>query len=416
VQRIVFLNRFFPPDHSATSQLLGDVAGHLAACGQEVHVITSRQIYDDPQARLPAEETLDGVHVHRVATTQFGRSKLIGRAFDYFSFYASAGPALSSLTRPGDVVVAMTDPPLISLVATQVATRRHAYLVNWLQDIYPEVAAQLGLPFLKGPLLPSIINLRDRTLKKAAANIVVGEQMADKLASRGIAKNRIQVITNWTEDEEILPVTPELNPLRQTWQLADKFVVGYSGNLGRAHEFDTILAAAERLSNNSNIVFVCIGGGHMLDRLAQKVKDRGLRNFKFFGYQDRTVLRYSLSVPDVHWVSLNPKLEGLIVPSKIYGIAAAGRPVIAVCARHGEIAKMVEQYACGRVVEPGDVDALVELIVQLYGDRALCAEMGRNARTMLDAHFTRQQSLARWRQLFEDLQNLQKGAGSQAGL
>jgi colanic acid biosynthesis glycosyl transferase WcaI len=414
MQRVVFLNRFFPPDHSATSQLVGDVAGYLASCGHDVHVITSRQLYDDPQARLPAQETLNGVHVHRVTTTQFGRSKLVGRAFDYFSFYASARRTLLTVTRRDDLLVAMTDPPLISLVAMEVAWRRRAHLVNWLQDIYPEVAAQLGVPFLKGPALRSIMFLRDRSLKKAAANVVVGEQMADKVASRGIAKDRIHIIPNWAEDEEILPVTPDANPLRQEWQLENKFVVGYSGNLGRAHEFDTILAAAERLRNNSDIMFVCIGGGHLLERLAKRVQDRDLGNFKFFGYQDRKVLRFSICVPDVHWVSLKPELESLIVPSKFYGIAAAGRPVIAICAKDGEIGRMVERYRCGGVVEPGHAGALVDLILQLNGDVALRAEMGRNARTMLDAHFTRRQALARWQHLLENVRPSHHSARSPA--
>ena len=231
------MNWQFAPDHSATSQLVGDLATHLAGCGHEVHAITSRQLYDDPQARLPGEETFDHVQVHRVTTTQFGRSKLVGRAFDYFSFYASARRALLAIVRPDDTVVAMTDPPLISLVAMNVAARRRAHLVNWLQDVYPEVATQLGVPLMKGPILRGIMHFRDRSLKKATVSVVVGELMADNVASRGVAKDPIRVITNWSEDETIVPVSAELNPLRQQWQLEGKFVVGYSGNLGRAHDW-----------------------------------------------------------------------------------------------------------------------------------------------------------------------------------
>ena len=130
MKRIFFVNRFFPPDHSATSQLVGDLAMHLAARGNDVHVITSQQLYDDPQARLLPQEIVSGVQVHRVTTTQFGRSKLVGRAIDYFSFYASAWRALLAVTGRDDIIVAMTDPPLISVVAMQVAQRRGTHLVN----------------------------------------------------------------------------------------------------------------------------------------------------------------------------------------------------------------------------------------------------------------------------------------------
>jgi glycosyltransferase involved in cell wall biosynthesis len=120
-------------------------------------------------------------------------------------------------------------------------------------------------------------------------------------------------------------------------------------------------------------------------------------------YQDRAVLKFSLGVPDVHWISLKPEVEGLIVPSKVYGIAAAGRPMIAICAKNGEIARMVEQYQCGVVVEPGNTDALVDSILRLSKDIALRTEMGRHARAMLEAHFTRRQALERWRYLLEHI-------------
>ena len=401
MKRVFFLNRFYWPDHSATSQLVGDLAPYLVSCGHDVHVITSRQLYDDPSARLAPEETVAGVKVHRVMGAHFGRSRLVGRAIDYLSFYASARRMLSATIRPGDIVVAMTDPPLISVVAMRVAKHRGASLINWLQDIYPEIAVALGVPFLKGPILRGLGALRDRSLKNAAANVVLGNLMAEKVAALGVARDRIHTIANWSDDEEIVPIAAADNPLRRELGLQGKFVVGYSGNLGRAHEFGTILGAAERLRDRSDIAFLCIGGGHLLSQLAKSVQDRHLGNVRIMDYQDRAVLKLSLGVPDVHWVSLRPEVEGLIVPSKIYGIAAAGRPVIAVCAESGEISRMVQQYRCGMVVEPGNADALAAAILKLRDDSALRAEMGRHARAMLEASFTRQQALERWRRLLE---------------
>jgi glycosyltransferase involved in cell wall biosynthesis len=405
MRRVLFLNRFFTPDHSATSQLLGDVATDLATRGYDVHVVTSRQLYDDPKARLPAQAIINGVQVHRVATSHFGRSRLPGRAVDYLSFYVAAWRALLRLTRPRDILVAMTDPPLISLVAMRIAKHRDAVLVNWLQDLYPEVAVALNVPVGKGPLLRIITYLRDRSLRVAAANVVVGSLMADKVEARGVARDHIHVITNWAEDQKIVPIATKDNLLRRQLGLGNQFVVGYSGNLGRAHEFETVLAAAERLRNEVDIVFLCIGGGHLMAQLVAKTHERGLTNFQFRGYQDQAALQFSLSVPDVHWVSLRPELEGLIVPSKIYGIAAAGRPIIAICARDGEISRLVEQHQCGVIVQPGDAGALVESILRLSRDTQLRAKMGRQARAMLENNFTRQQALQRWQNLLNDLIN-----------
>ena len=141
--------------------------------------------------------------------------------------------------------------------------------------------------------------------------------MSQKVEALGIPSGRIRIIPNWCNDEDIQPISPIENPLRRAWGLEGKIVLGYSGNLGRAHEFETVLAAAERLRNDTHIVFLMIGGGKRFDELAKIVKERGLNSsFRFVPYQERQMLAYSLGVPDAHWLSLNPKLEGLIVPSK----------------------------------------------------------------------------------------------------
>ena len=224
--------------------------------------------------------------------------------------------------------------------------------------------------------------------------------MATRVRACGVAPDRIDVIPNWANDEEIVPVPPAENPLRRDWQLEDKFVVGYSGNLGRAHEFQTVLGAAERLREDIHIVFVFIGGGKQFDELRHQVHTRKLdQTFRFFPYQERSVLKYSLSVPDVHWISLPPKVEGLIFPSKLYGIIAAGRPVIAVTAAEGELANLVRENECGYVVASGNSDSLCRSILLLANDVNDPQSDGTRARAMLDANFTRQLALTRWQQL-----------------
>jgi colanic acid biosynthesis glycosyl transferase WcaI len=404
MRRIIFLNRYFFPDHSATSQILSDLAFHLAAGGHDIHVVTSRQRYDAPRARLPGSETVRGVTVHRIATTRFGRSALIGRGFDYLSFYAAVWRCVLAIGKPGDILVAKTDPPMLCAVAMHAARRGGLHLVNWMQDLYPEIAIRLRLPLASGPVGRVLMGLRDASLRAAAANVAVGSRMADAVRTRGIAADRVHTIANWCDDAELRPVAPTDNPLRRQWGLAGRFVVGYSGNLGRAHEFDTVLAAAERLRTDERIVFLLIGGGARFDDLGRRVTERGLdRLFHFMPYQERAALKYSLGVPDVHWISLKPELEGLVVPSKFYGIAAVGRPMIAITAPDGEIARLVRQHDCGLVVEPGQGDALADALLRLSADPDRRAAMGLRARAMLDAHFTRNQALARWQSLLEGI-------------
>jgi colanic acid biosynthesis glycosyl transferase WcaI len=402
MKRVFFLNRYFFPDHSATSQILSQLAFHLAASGRNIHVITSQQIYDNADARLPAQEIQQGVTIHRISGTHFGRSRLLSRGIDYLSFYWAAWRLLIATVDQDDILVTMTDPPLLSILGMYVARRNGVHLVNWLQDIYPEIATELGVPLIKGPLNGLLSHIRNTSLHSADANVVVGECMAEKVSKLGIPPDRIHIVPNWSDDEQITPIDAGNNLLRAKWKLEDKFVIGYSGNLGRAHEFDTLLAASKQFKDDSRIVFLFIGSGHRSAELARQVKVRGLADrFLFLPYQDNEVLKYSLSVPDVHWISLRPELEGLIVPSKVYGIAAAGRPIIAITAKSGEIARLVETYDCGIVVEPGDSAGLVKAIVRLSSDIEAAAAMGRRARAMLEVQFTRHRAFERWKAVID---------------
>jgi glycosyltransferase involved in cell wall biosynthesis len=398
------MNRFFYPDHSATSQILTDLAFHLAGCGTDVRIVTSQQRYDDPRADLPEAESIGGVGIRRISTTRFGRAALIGRGFDYLSFYTAACRSLLAFAQPGDVLVAKTDPPLLCIAAMRAAKRRGLHLVNWLQDLYPELAAQLSVPFVKGPIGQGLLRLRDAALRAADANVVVGERMAEIVRARGIAPERVRVIPNWCDDEEIRPIASIDNPLRREWGLAHHFVVGYSGNLGRGHEFETVLAAAARLRGDQRFCFLFIGSGNKFAELISRVHERGLDHlFRFLPYQERSILKLSLGVPDVHLISLRPELEGLIVPSKLYGIAAAGRPIIAITAPGGEVALLVRQYDCGAVVEPGEGELLADTLQHLRANPGRLAEMGHRARAMLDTHFTRKHAFECWRSLVEEI-------------
>lgn len=395
--RIIFLNRYFHPDQSATSQMLSDLAFDLGGRGHDVHVITSRQRYESRE-RLPAEETFGGVRIHRVVTTHFGRDSLPGRVCDYISFYLSARRTVLALARENDIVVAKTDPPLLSVAVAGAARKRKAKLINWLQDLYPEIAQRLGVPLMDGAFGRTLTKTRDRALAQAVANIVPSKSMAANVR----AANGIHVINNWTDDERIAPIRIDDNPLREAWGLRGKFVVSYSGNLGRAHDFATMLDAAERLRDDPRVVFLVIGGGKLASELERQAAARGLQaSFRFLPYQDRGALKFSLGAADVHWLSLKPGTEGFIFPSKLYGIAAAGRPILAIAAKDGEIAALLTRHECGVTIAPGDGAALAREIARLARDPERCAQLGQAARHMLESEFTKAAALEKWRGLLE---------------
>ena len=406
---LIFLNRFFYPDHSATSQMLSDLVFGLRKRGHYIRVIASRQRYDAPGERLPARETVGGIEVFRVWTSRFGRDKLIGRAVDYATFYVSAALTLWRLARAGDIVIAKTDPPMLSVVGASITRWRGARLVNWLQDLFPEVAENLGLDRcqLPGFVYGALRVLRNWSLRAAAMNVAIGDRPAERLTALGVAPDRASIIQNWANGGLIEPIAPADNALRREWELNGKFVVEYSGNLGRAHDYRSLLDAIMRLEGvppeAPEILWLFVGGGALHGAFARELRARGLKSVLFKPYQPLGLLAQSLSVADVHLVCLRPELEGLIVPSKFYGIAAAGRPTIFVGDRDGEIARIVRRRDLGFAVNQGDGAELAARVLALACDPDLCREIGARARKVCEDEFETQIAIDRWVSLLAKL-------------
>lgn len=381
--------------------MLSDLSFRLAEYGVSVTVVTSRQLYEDPRAALPPREVTHGVTVHRVAGATRGRARILGRALDYVSFHAAAAVELLKILRKGDVVVAKTDPPLISLAVSYAAALRGAVLVNWLQDLFPEVASVLTPDLIPAWAERWLIGARNRSLRRAAMNVVLSESMRARLLAAGIAAARVRIVPNWADTASVRPQAAAESATRLRLGLAGRFVVGYSGNLGRAHEFDTLIGAARLLRRDSRFAFLITGGGAKADALREAVQAEGLDSFFFQGYQPAELLSDSLAAADLHFVSLLPALEGLIVPSKTYGILAAGRAVLYVGAIDGDVARLVTERDCGIAVAVGDSARLAAELTALRDSPPRLQAMGVNARQLALSRYTSEHALADWLEFLE---------------
>ncbi len=297
-------------------------------------------------------------------------------------------------------MVAKTDPPMMSVPASWAVKLKRGVLVNWVQDLFPEVATFMDVYGLRFAA-PMLKRLRNQSLRSGRANVVLGEVMAERLREEGIPSDQITIIENWADGDAIQPVRRHDNPLLHEWGLDGKFVLGYSGNMGRVHEFKTMIDVAERLKVVDEIAFVFIGDGIARRWLESEAAGRGLKNVQFYPYQSADRLRWSLSVPDVHFVSPRPTLEGLIVPSKFYGIAAAGRPIIHIGDPDGEIARILDRERCGWSFCIGEVDALAACILRLFRHKIEVVDAGRCARRAFDRKYSREHALDSWRVLLK---------------
>ena len=398
--RLIFVNRFFFPDESATSLMLTDLVFSLESEAFERHAISSRSQYAGGVAAPPRFEQIDGVLIHRMPALEAAQSSLVMRTVNFAIFFVCSFFTVLRIARRDDVIVCLTDPPLGNLACLVAARIKRARLVNWVQDIYPEVVTRLGYGSETNWAFKLITSMRNKCWRAADANVVLGERMAEHLRSCTAPPARIHVIGNWAEEEALAPLAPEANPLRAQWGYGTgDCVIGYSGNLGRAHDIATVLRAVEMLAErqDKSLRFLFIGGGAKNDELRRRATD--LPQVEFRDYQPRAQLRESLGVPDIHWLSLSPTLEGLIVPSKFYGAAAVGRPVIFIGDPSGEIPRLIALGQCGRSFLPGQSAELMHYLLKLSADRALRERLGRNARAFAEDYLARGARLAEWARL-----------------
>lgn len=389
--RVILVNRVYWPSAAATAQLLADLAEGLAARGWDVHVIAAGE----------APTRHNGVTIHRTGGSD-RHGGLLSRAINYGKFRRGAQRLLASLVAPDDVVVVMTDPPLLGAAVTDLAVKRGGRVVHWIQDIYPEIlTAHLGA-LVALPLSP-LRALRDVAWLAASRCVTLGEDMAQAVASRRVPAGRITIVPNWAPRELHAPAAPgTIAARRAAWGVADKFVVAYSGNLGRVHEFSAVLAAAARLMARPDIVFLLIGTGARFEEVRAAARSRGLDNLRLLPPETRADLPAALAAADAQLVTLKPGFARLVYPSKLAGVLAAGRPVLFVGPPGGEIARLLADERCGVAVGPGDGERLAATIALWQADPAQCAQFGRNARAVYARRFTFAAALTRWDEILRE--------------
>lgn len=394
---VLILNQTFYPDVAATAQHMWDLAQHLAAGGHRVTAITSRTIYGTEQHFNHSYEKIGPIEIHRVAGTAFGKKSSLGRMCDFFSFYLAAFVKLQEVPRP-DVILALTSPPMIAAMGLmqrhfdQHLNGRRLRLVYHVMDLYPDAAVATGV--LNDQSLPVRIlqRLTRRTLAASDAVVVLGRDMAQRVLRRyrlGTLADRLHIVPPWADGIALNPLSKSHNPLARALGVEQTFNIVYSGNLGIAHDLKTITGAIEQMRHDPGLAWLFIGGGHRFQRLQEQAAKAGWSNVRFLPYQDRDALNQSLNLADVHLVSQLPAFTGIVVPSKLYGIMAVGRPTVMIGPADAECSRVVAENEAGFVVPNEQVDQLVACLRKLQAEPALGQAMGQRARQAFDRYYDR---------------------------
>ncbi|MDQ2777579.1 MAG: glycosyltransferase family 4 protein [Acidobacteriota bacterium] len=379
--RIVLINQFFWPDSAATSQLLTDLARELSQRGHEVYAICA----DGGGYALRDSDNPPDVQIHRVKAIPFVRGP-VGRILSYGSFFAASAIQGLRLPQP-DLVITLTTPPLISLVGTLLKTVRGAKHFIWEMDVYPDVAVDLN--YIKpGGMLDRITGfVADFSRNKCDGILALGKCMRERLLARGIPAAKVHVAENWADGSLI-----DAQPFRAD---GDRLVLLYSGNLGLAHDVDTLTGAMGELKNDLRFQFVFAGGGPKRKQLEDWCREQHIQTAEFRSYSQRTNLGQSLGSGDIGLVTQTAACLGSVVPSKVYGLLAAGRPVLFIGPAASTVCEIIRRFRCGWHLECGDSEGLVLLLRLLAEDRSQVVNAAYRARQAFLAHYDRPLGVSR---------------------
>jgi colanic acid biosynthesis glycosyl transferase WcaI len=408
--RILLLNQTFYPDVVATSQYLTQFALGLAERGHEVSVVSSRRAYDDPERLFPAREVWKGVQIYRIRSSGLGKSAKWKRAVDFATFLLSCLWRLLTVPRP-DVVVALTSPPLISFIAAWYAKVRRCRFVYWVMDLNPDEAVAAG--WLRPDSLPTrVLDALSRfSFQRADKIIALDRFMTDRIAAKGIAPEKIEVIPPWAHDDVVRFDAAGREKFRREQGIDDAFAVMYSGNHSPCHPLATLLEAARELEKGENVtkrfMFLFVGGGSELPKVREFAVRHGLRNVRCLAYQPLEALAGSLSAADLQVVVMGDPFVGTIHPCKVYNILSVGAPILYIGPAESHVSDIFSQMERARNGAPrttyearhGDVVALVKALREASrgerGDEKLYREVSEG--------FSREALLQRQIRLVESL-------------
>jgi len=390
--RIIVISQFFGPDQSAVGQFLADFANGASEAGHDVRVICGAEDYasEDVAARSGAQRENSesaaempsdrgSIQVARVRTATFSQSKL-KKLLSYATFYAGAVWRALRISKP-DVVLTLTAPPGLAWIGWLVQQIRGCRHVAWEMDLYPDIAIALDIPVARWTS-----TMLDFPRRRADVVIAPGDCMKLRLSQHRIPENRIVVVENWADGRTIFPLPfPAPRPLR----------ILYSGNLGLAHDVATIRAVMAQLANHSDFQFVFAGGGLARRELIEFCHERGIEHASFPGYARLQDLGANLAECHVGLVTQKLSTLGAVVPSKIYGLMAAGRPVLFIGPPEATPALLIRQFECGWHFDCGDDAGVSAFLLRLVEDPEELRRKGQSGREAFIASYDRPAGVAR---------------------
>jgi colanic acid biosynthesis glycosyl transferase WcaI len=396
-KRVWVVSELYHPEQSATGYFLTKIAEGLSRY-YAVNVLCAQPTYFARGTRAQAHEVLNGVNVRRCFSTVFGKDLLPLRLINNLTLTVSIATRAFFGTKKEDCVLAVTNPPILPIVLWLVCKATGSKFVLLVHDLYPEVLVITGLIKKQSCLAAILERIYRRVYVDCDTIIVLGRDAAALIGKKTAQRNHlIRIIPNWADLDDIHPLPRNNNSLLQRLGLTEKFVVQYAGNMGRTHDIETLLEAAEILKSHQEIHFLLVGWGAKRKWLEETVHRNGLQNVTFLDPVDRSDLCVMLNACDLAVVPLMRGMTGVSVPSRVYNILASGKPILAIAEPDSEVSLLVSEGSLGWVVNPHDAGATSKAIREAYDHRDDAHRIASRARNYAEKHYSYSKILAAYR-------------------
>jgi len=401
--RFWVLSELYYPEESATGYYVTKVAEGLAAT-YNVCALCAQPTYKARGTKAPTDEIHNNVQIHRCAATTLNKDILAFRFVNLFTISVSIFFNALRRIKHGDIVMVVTNPPTLPFVVFLACRLRGAKLILRIEDVYPEAIIAAGISGQGSAVVRALNALHRLLYKRADRVIVLGRDMKQLVQNKiGDDAAHVTIITNWGDSDQISPLARESNPLLRRLGLVDKFVIQYSGNMGRTHGLESLLLCAKILETKDLIHFLFIGSGAKEIWLRKTAHELGLKNVTILPPQSRSDLIASLNACDLAVVSFVNGMAGVSVPSRMYNIMSAGKPILAVADKESELARVVEEGSVGWVVKPESPDLIAKAIMEASSNRELLSEMSTRARAMVVEKYSQPSIIRKYESLMDSM-------------
>ena len=400
-KRIFFVTQYFPPDYASTGQLIKELISKLNYKKTVVYTGMPSYAHNENSIKNSFKKIIKA-KIYRTKLTNFWPKKFYGRIINSFLFTINSFIKLIFSIKKNDVVILTSEPPFLYCISSLLKIFKKPKFIFIIFDIYPELLTKIS--FLNnGGLIVKFWNFLNKLSFDSSAEIIVlnGEMKKKILSIYKIDPKKISIISTWVDEKKLKNISLKKNWFIRKYQLKDKFVIMYSGNQGRGHDFKTIIETAYLLKKFKEFVFIFVGNGQQNKYLINEVKRLNLENCIFFPFQNPENLPYSLSAADVSVVTLKKDLDGVIAPSKLYGYLSTSIPVAVISSKKSYLKKIIEENNCGKWFLNNDSKNFARWLITSKNNKKSLKMMGQKGRKFILKNATLEICSKKYREIID---------------